>query len=36
MNDDKKVQAAKAEAEGLIEDLFGLATRIAGSRQSLP
>ena len=27
MNDDKKVQAAKAEAEGLIEDLFGLATR---------
>ena len=27
MNDDKKVQAAKAEAERLIEDLFGLATR---------
>jgi hypothetical protein len=26
MNDDKKVQDAKAEAERLIEDLFGLAT----------
>jgi hypothetical protein len=27
MNDDKKIQDAKAEAERLIEDLFGLATR---------